>query len=355
MFIALRDLRFARGRFVLLGSVIALMSFIVVMLGGLTAGLGAASISAVDRLPVNHLAFQQPAAGQGVSFTNSALPADAAARIGAERGVRSAHPVGVSTAQLTTAESVTAVTVIGTDPALFPARQSGRAPQLNEIAVTKGLAADQHLHVGDQVTVAGQRLRVVAVVAETSFNHLPVLYSDIATWQGLAHTTTITAVGLDLGTAVATAVEAATGVQIVSKSDAFAAVGAYSSEQGSLNLMRILLIVVSALVIGSFFTVWTMQRAGDLAVARALGASRRYLLGDALGQAAVVLVAGAAVGAVAAIAAGLIAAKAVPFLLTTSTVALALGAMLVVGLLGATIAVRRVSTVDPLTALGAAR
>ena len=47
MFVALRDLRFARGRFVLIGSVVALITVLVGFLSGLTGGLATQNISAV--------------------------------------------------------------------------------------------------------------------------------------------------------------------------------------------------------------------------------------------------------------------------------------------------------------------
>jgi putative ABC transport system permease protein len=119
--------------------------------------------------------------------------------------------------------------------------------------------------------------------------------------------------------------------------------------------MRILLVVVSVLIIGGFFTIWTMQRSGDLAVVRAMGGSARYLLGDALGQALLVLVVGAVVGAAVATGLGVLAARVVPFVLTAGNVALPLAAIVVIGLLGTGLSVRRISNVDPLTALGAAR
>ncbi|MEU1839548.1 ABC transporter permease [Micromonospora chersina] len=350
MFIALRDLRFARGRFVLIISVIALMTFMVVMLSGLAGGLGAASVSAVDALPVTHLAFQQPAPGQTVSFTNSTLPADTAARLAARPGITDAHSLGVSTTQLHKAATAAAVTVIGTDSALFPAVASGQPPQAGQVAVTTKLADDQHLRVGDQVVIAGTNATVAAVVADTSFNHLPVVYTDVATWQRLAHTDGVTAAALT-GTPTADVA----GVKVVGKKAAFDAVGGYSSEQGSLSLMRILLVVVSVLVIGSFFTVWTMQRSGDLAVVRAIGGSRGYLLRDALGQALLVMLAGTVVGAAVAAALGIVAARAVPFELTGASLALPLAAMTVVGLLGAAASIGRISKVDPLSALGAVR
>jgi putative ABC transport system permease protein len=188
---------------------------------------------------------------------------------------------------------------------------------------------------------------VSGIVTDTSFSHLPVLYTDVGTWQQIAHVDTITAVAVDPGTADTAAIDLAAGTTTVSRDAAFDAVGGFTSEQSSLNLMRWLLVGISVLVVGSFFTVWTMQRAHDLAVVRAIGGTRGYLLRDALGQAALVLLIGAGLGALAA--------TVVPFILQPATVALPLLIMITVGLLGAAVAVRNVSRVDPLTALGASR
>jgi putative ABC transport system permease protein len=120
--------------------------------------------------------------------------------------------------------------------------------------------------------------------------------------------------------------------------------------------MRGFLFAISALVIGAFFTVWTIQRSGDIAVLKALGAATPYLLKDALGQAVLMLAAGAGLGT--ALAAGLgavISGSDVPFVLDAPTVLVPAAVMVVLGVLGAGLSVRRITAVDPLTALGSAR
>lgn len=338
MFIAWRELGFAKGRFALLGGVIALMTLMVVLLTGLTAGLGAASVSAVTALPPGSLVFQEPAAGQKTDFATSALPPETVTALGGD-------PLGVSTTRMTSGDTTDAVTVMGADPSLYPGMEKGTAPGPGQAAVTAGLSAS----VGDTVTLGGHDYTVTAVVDDVTFNHLPVVYLPFADWQGLARTDTASAVLVD-GT-----VPDVPGTVAADRDQAYAAVGGYSSEQGSLTLMRVLLLGVSVLIVGAFFTVWTMQRAGDLAVVRAIGGGRGYLLRDALGQALAVLLAGAAIGGGAAAGLGALAAKAVPFVLDVSTVAIPVAAMVGVGLLGAAVCVRRTTTVDPLTALGAAR
>src|SRR5699024_9195864 len=76
MYIGIRDIWFARGRFALISGVIALMSLMVVALSALTGGLGDQSISAVTRLPGQTVVVQQPAEGQKPSLTESALTDD---------------------------------------------------------------------------------------------------------------------------------------------------------------------------------------------------------------------------------------------------------------------------------------
>ena len=64
MFVGWRDLRFAKGRFALMGTVIVLITLLVGLLSGLTAGLGRESISAITGLPADRIAFAAPGAGQ---------------------------------------------------------------------------------------------------------------------------------------------------------------------------------------------------------------------------------------------------------------------------------------------------
>lgn len=74
MFVAWRDLRFAKGRFALMGSVVLLITLLVGLLSGLTSGLARENISAVTGLPATHLAFAAPTGEQKVSFTSSQVP-----------------------------------------------------------------------------------------------------------------------------------------------------------------------------------------------------------------------------------------------------------------------------------------
>lgn len=153
------------------------------------------------------------------------------------------------------------------------------------------------------------------------------------------------------------AVDIGAGEQLVAlpTADAATAIPAFSQESLSLNLINGFLIVISALVVGAFFTVWTIQRTRDIAILKALGASDRYLLVDSLGQAVLVLAAASLVGAGAGLAAGAVLTGVAPFAQSVATVGIPLAATSVLGLAGAAVAIRSITRVDPMTALGSAR
>ena len=78
----------------------------------------------------------------------------------------------------------------------------------------------------------------------------------------------------------------------------------------------------------------------------------RYILKDAMVQASIVLLAGALAGGLAGVAGGVLAGSAVPFLLSPQTTLLPIAGIVVLGLAGAALAVRSITRVDPLLALG---
>ncbi|MFF0219985.1 ABC transporter permease [Streptomyces vinaceus] len=362
MFVAWRDLRFAKGRFALMGSVVLLITLLVGLLSGLTAGLARENVSAVTGLPADRLAFAAPAGDQKVSFTNSQVPEKAWRAWRAQPGVTSAEPLGIRTTNAVAGARTAAVSVFGVDPAgPLPPRGAGLT-QGRVVLSEKAAKELGGLSAGGTLRIGPLELAVAAVSGTAAYSHTPVVWMDLGDWQrignpGTSVDTLATVIALDTAaSADLAAADRAAGTKAQTIDEALGAIGSYQAENGSLQLMRGFLFAISALVIGAFFTVWTIQRSGDVAVLKALGASTPYLLKDALGQAVVMLAIGTGLGT--AIAAGfgaLISGGDVPFVLDTATVLAPAAIMIVLGALGAALSIRRITAVDPLTALGSAR
>ncbi|WP_055692073.1 ABC transporter permease [Streptomyces prasinus] len=362
MFVAWRDLNFAKGRFALMGAVVVLITLLVGLLSGLTAGLGRQNISAITSLPADRIAFQAPGGGQDLSYAHSTVTERQWRRWSEAPGVESAEPLGITTTRATAGDRSAGVSAFGVRPGSRLAPDGGGISDSGAVLSTAA-ADDLGVRDGDSLTLAGQRLRVAAVRGDAHFSHTPVIWTSLAVWQRIAPPTgtgggpaaTVIALDTTSGADVA-ATDRQTGTRTVTVDESLSAIGSYTSENGSLQLMRGFLFAISALVIGAFFTVWTIQRSGDVAVLKALGAPTSGLLEDALGQAVVLLAGGTLLGTGLAAALGAaVAGSAVPFLLTPATVLLPAAVMILLGVLGAALSVRRITSVDPLTALGSVR
>ncbi|GHB58416.1 ABC transporter substrate-binding protein [Streptomyces viridiviolaceus] len=362
MFVAFRDLMFAKGRFALMGTVVVLITLLVGLLSGLTAGLARENVSAVTSLPADRIAFAAPGGDQELSYADSTVTEAQWRQWAGAPGVRGAEPLGIVTTRATADDRSTGVSVFGVEPGSGLPPDGARVDD-RTVVMSTGAADALGVRAGDTVLLAGRRLTVAATGGDASFSHTPVVWTSLRTWRtiappaGAADGPTATVIVLDTASgADLAATDRAAGTRTVTKADSLSAIGSYASENGSLQLMRGFLFAISALVVGAFFTVWTIQRSGDIAVLKALGATTAGLLRDALGQAVVLLTGGTLAGSAAAAAIGAaVAGSAVPFVLTPATVLVPAAVMVLLGVLGAALAVRRITSVDPLTALGSAR
>nr|WP_203698204.1 ABC transporter permease [Streptomyces rubrogriseus] len=346
-----------------MGTVIVLITLLVGLLSGLTAGLGRQNTSAITDLPADRIAFRAPGGGGDLSYGDSTVTERQWRQWSEAPGVEAAEPLGITTTKATAGDRSAGVSAFGVRPGSRLAPADGIDDGAAVLSTTA--ADDLGVRRGDSFALAGQRLRVAAVRGDAFFSHTPVVWTSLDVWRRATPPTGgrgddgLTATVIALRTtseADVAAVDETAGTTTVATADSLSAIGSYTSENGSLQLMRGFLFAISALVVGAFFTVWTIQRSGDVAVLKALGASTAGLLRDALGQAVVLLVGGTLLGTGAAAALGALAAgSSVPFLLTPATVLLPAAVMVLLGALGAALSIRRITSVDPLTALGSAR
>ncbi|WP_222704452.1 ABC transporter permease [Flaviflexus massiliensis] len=361
MFVAWRELRFARGRFLLIGTVVALMTLLVGFLTGLTGGLASQNISAVLQLPGDRLVLSNAGDDQPM-FSTSSINEETVSAWSNAAGVDSVSPVGITQARGSRAgsEDQVGITLFGLEAGDAEANELfGLVPATDQqVGLSESAADELGVAIGDSITVSGTTYGVAAVSGDLWYSHTPVVVMTENAWSevsgrmgGTGDPTALIVNGSPdwdaIGTATAT--EAMTTVSSLMALDSF------SSEIGSLALMIGMLFGISALVVGAFFTVWTMQRKGDVAVLKALGASTGSLVTDALGQALTVLVAGVGIGLLGVVAFGTLAGQALPFMLNPLTTLVPALILMVLGLAGAAFALRTITKADPLTALGSNR
>lgn len=376
MFLALRELVFARGRFALMGAVVALIAILMVLLSGLSVGLANDGVSGLQRMPVTSFAFQKDVSKDS-AFSRSVVGENAVESWSKQDGVAEAEPFGNTLVNARTDKGLEIdLALFGVEVGSFldPDVAEGSPIAGEGEVVVSGTAAEEGVEIGDTVVLqpSGTELKVVGVLADQhTFGHVDIGYLPLETWQEIR-------AGVRAGDAVpdrvydeftAVAVKAEDGAEVdlaagdeaagttsLTREESYGGSPGYTAETSTLQLIQGFLYAISALVVGAFFTVLTIQRRQEIAVLRALGASTGYLLRDSLMQSIVLLVASAGIGIGIGLAAGAaLATTSMPFALEPGPIIGATVLLLVLGLAGAAVAVVRLTRTDPLTALGGSR
>ena len=120
--------------------------------------------------------------------------------------------------------------------------------------------------------------------------------------------------------------------------------------------MIFFLIFISAVVIGAFFTVWTIQRTREIGLIKALGGSNFYLLRDALGQVFILMVISVLIGVSIALWVGQKFVEAgASMQMDPQTIVSSSLLLIFAGLAGSAISIRLITRIDPIIALGTER
>lgn len=295
-------------------------------------------------------------------------------------GVTEAAPLGLAIVNAHNQDGKAVdLTLFGVEPDSFLAPEglpelSGKpeagAPTAtkHEVVVSSTLA-EEGIAIGDTITI--DRLEIPLEVVgftdeQRTFGHVDIAYLPIDVWQevhaGARHGEAVAPEAYEEASIIAArtqdkpdtaALSEQSGLDVRTLEDSFDSSPGYAAETMTLTMITWFLYVIAALVTGAFFLVWTIQRAGNIATLRAMGATRGFLLRDSLGQAVVILAVSIVVGLLIAVGLGsLLEQTAMPYATELGSV-LGGGALLfIAGLIGAIIAVVRVTRTNPLAALG---
>jgi len=375
MFIAIRDLTFAKGRFLLMGLVVALVAFLVTILSGTSAGLIKNNISGLIELPATHIAFEY---NERPSYRNTMVERYMWEGWEASPGVQALEPMGHTVFNARTQrDEPLEITLWGLRPGSFIEPEVAEGEQLgpkeNGVIISR-LLADDGVSIGDTITLDRvlTELEVIGILdEERNIGHMPIIYTPLPKWQeatygppgGPPPGEKLPDILFDFVSVVALQLEE--GVDIAALDDEFetttldrekfyAASTGYTEEVMSVGMIQLFLVVVSAVVIGAFFTIWTIQRTKEIGLVKALGASSWYLMKDALGQALILMLISTAIGLGLAIliGKGLIEGTAFPFMFESGMVTSSMILLIASGLIGAAFAIRQINAVDAMIALG---
>lgn len=354
MFLAWKEIRYAKLRYGLIVGIMILVAYVVFMLSGLANGLADGNRTAIDDWGATSIILSED--------SNKIANASQLQKKDIER-VTAKEKAGVgiySTAvEKRSGGEKTNVSIFGTanNSFIIPEIVKGRLyKNNNEVIVSENLLSEGY-KLNKSVKVNDQLLKIVGVTKDTTYTLAPVLYVTPTTFKTLKYGSQPT--GNEPISLIATKgkttinnPEGQTKLDKMTPETFIENIPGYTPEKLTLNTMIYFLFVVVTAIIGIFMYVITLQKTSIFGVMKAQGIATSYLVRSILAQAFLVGFIGVAIAIGLSVGTSLILPSAMPFALHWTEWALYSVVLVMVAMIGGLFSMRTVTKVDPVTAIG---
>ncbi|CAM3094321.1 ABC transporter permease [Paenibacillus lupini] len=371
MYLAIREIRFAKVRYSLIAAIMLLVAFLVLFVTGLAQGLAYDNAASIQNMNATHFIMEKDSNHR---FTRSQIKEQELTQAEAIVGQNNVQPLGVRMTTVT-AEAATLkldVTLLAVKPEgwLMPSVIEGNTLTMKsegQVLVDDKLK-DSGIRIGTVIVdqTSGMKWTVSGFVTQQSFSHSPAVFLSERDWQQLQllSSTRPGVSGMDTDKAysaiaihadkaqVEHLAAALPDAEIVTKSAAVSAIPGYKEEQGSLKMMIAFLFVISAFVLAVFFYVITIQKSSQFGILKAIGTRTTYLLRSVTLQVLFICAGSLIISVLLVLGVKAMLPSGMPFQLDASTLAISCGAFLVMSLAGSLFSVWKVARIDALDAIG---
>jgi putative ABC transport system permease protein len=356
----LREMRRRPSRFVVATVVLSFLATLLMFLGGLLDGLYLGSTGAIRSQQADAVVFSQSALD---SFLRSRITADERAQVEAAPGVKEVGGIGFVLLGATVPAQTDLVDVAVAGYELPPKGVPAPPPDFQGIADTR--LEDQGVRKGDTILVgpASVPITINGFVDDTSYLLQGTLWVNLTTWREVQNQNRPdAAVGDDIVQALVvrgsgdlpTAIDAATNgaTHTLTLDETVLAIPGVKQQRDTFNQIIYTTLAVVLAVVGLFFSLLTLERLGLYGVLKAIGATTRRLFAGVVLQAVIVAVVAFAIGSLLSVIAAAALPAAVPLQLTPARFLSTFIGLLVAAVLGSAISLRKVTKVDPASAIG---
>jgi putative ABC transport system permease protein len=313
MFLALREIRRARWRFVLLTGAVGLLVFLILFVQALTGALIGQFIGALDHQSADVLVYSAQARK---SLEGSVVPPATIDAVAKVPGVARAGPFGQGAFSVRAGGKLRDMVLFGYElggPGAPTTLTEGRLPVAPFEAVASSRNAGEGFGIGDTVRLerGGRLIEVVGLARDVNYSVLPTMFTSYDTYVAARRdanpsATTVypsaVAVQIEPGSSAATVRDAINrdvpGVEALTRAQAVSESPGVASVSQSLGMVVVLCFFVVVVVAGLFFLILTVQKASSLTLLRAVGVGGGALARALLVQVVVVVLGGVVVGAV---------------------------------------------------------
>ena len=378
-YLAIKEIWRYRGRYLLFSLVIALITILVLFIAALAGGLANANKQFIEKLNADILVFQE---NTDLQATASRLDEAKLREIRRVTGVADAGPLAFSTGTIvfTDGREPIDISLIGVEPGRpgDPELLSGEGLQSKRkdgVIINRSTAEQAGLLPGDQITLKTIQgtdeefhdLNIVGITDNRQYFFQPSLIVTTKTWDEVrpkaavergSTSTVYNTIAVRLSNpaeqelALVRLPQIISGIQVADKPTAIQAIPGYSAQQSTLNTQQGFTLLIGLLVVGGFFQIQTMQKVAQIGMLKAIGNNNRTIALSALIQIFLITVIGVAIGGLGTFLLTLGLPGNIPIIFTGASIAVAIGALLLIGPIGGLVSIRLALKIDPLTAIG---
>lgn len=354
MFLAWKEIRYAKLRYGLIVGIMILVGYVVFMLSGLANGLADGNRTAIDDWGASAIILSED--------SNKIANASQLQKNDVDR-VTAKEKAGVGIYSTAVEEKSggekTNVSIFGTDNDAFivPKIIKGRLyKNKNEVIVSENLLSEGY-KLNQKIKINDQTLKIVGVTKETTYTLAPVIYLDHSTFKTLKYGSQPTGnepinLIVTKGKTTIDNPDGQTKLDKMTPETFIENIPGYTPEKLTLNTMIYFLFIVVTAIIGIFMYVITLQKTAIFGVMKAQGVSTSYLVRSILAQAFLVGIIGVLVAVALSVGTSLVLPSAMPFSVHWTEWALYSVILVFVAMIGGLFSMRTVTKVDPVTAIG---
>ena len=338
MHLAWKEMKRNKSKFLIVGAVVFLISFLTFMISGLANGLSQDNAALIKNLPDGTFYMTEKAEETyTMSQIDQGLQKDVLEEF--DKSAALSIQMGFVNDQEEKQHSVAFVTSTASE--LFPNVEPG------EIVLDESLR-EEGLKVGDVLTNSqlDGTFTVKGFVEQAKFSHAPVAFINPDNYSEMYRTDTMQLLFVPTEES-----KEISGLQAFSSADLLNTIPSYSAEQLSLNMIVAFLFVISGMLIGIFFYMMNVQKFGLYGILKAIGLKTSVLFKIMWTQMLAVTTMALVLAVILSQGFQLIAPDGMPFHLPFETSWKLSLVFLCIGFVGATISGLQIRKIQPLQAI----
>jgi putative ABC transport system permease protein len=337
MNMAWKEMKKNKPKFLIVGSIVLLISLVTFIISGLANGLSQDNVSLIKNMPGGTFYMSEDS---NESYTQSHLEEKKQQQILESDQDAFAFSLQMGSLKNEADNQQSVAFLTSTDTPLFKQVNKG------EVILDRSLKAEG-IKIGDQLSTPlfDGTFKVIDFVENKKFNHSPVAFINQESFKNMFRTDELQLIYRPNTT------EEISGLQSFSKNEFLSTIPSYQAEQMTLNMIVWFLVVISGMLFAIFFYMMNVQKIGMYGILKALGIRTGDLFKMIWSQMALITIIALFVSGLLSQVFQVIAPDTMPYHLTLTTTIQLSFVFVIVGFLGSTLSGFQIMKIEPLQAI----